>query len=54
MATLDLSRAKFSFYMPDPDLVSFASSDGVGVPTGWSYLTTGGDDILVTLTPQEA
>ena len=47
MATLDLSKAKFSFYMSDPDLVSFGSNDGVGVPTGWSYLTTGGDDILV-------
>jgi Ca2+-binding RTX toxin-like protein len=47
MATLDLSKAKFSFYMTDPDLVSFGANDGVGTPTGWSYLTTGGDDILV-------
>ena len=47
MATLDLSKAKFAFYMTDPDLVSFGANDGAGTPTGWSYLTTGGDDVLV-------
>jgi hypothetical protein len=47
MATLDLSKAKVSFYMTDPDLVSFGGNDGVGTPTGWSYLTPGGDDVLV-------
>jgi Ca2+-binding RTX toxin-like protein len=47
MATLDLSKAKFSFYMSDPDLVRFGANDGVGTPTGWSYLTPGADDVLV-------
>ena len=28
MATLDLSKAKTSFYMDDPNLVSFGSLDG--------------------------
>ena len=47
MATLDLSTAKYSFSMTDPDLVTFGAGDGVGTSTGWSYLTTGGDDVLV-------
>jgi Ca2+-binding RTX toxin-like protein len=47
MATLDLSKAKFSFYMTNPDLVSFGANDGAGTPTGWSYLTTGDHDVLV-------
>jgi Ca2+-binding RTX toxin-like protein len=47
MATLDLSKAKFSFSMTDPDLVRFGANDGVGTATGWSYLTTGDDDVLV-------
>ena len=48
MATLDLSKAKFSFSMTDPDLVSFGANDGAGTTMGWNYLTTGGDGILVT------
>jgi hypothetical protein len=47
MATLDLSKARFSFSMTNPDLVSFAANDGVGTQNGWSFLTTGGHDVLV-------
>ena len=46
MATLDPITAKHSFAMTDPALVSFGASDGVGTPTGWSYLSSRGDDIV--------
>ncbi len=42
MATLDLSKAKASFRMDDPNLVQFHSVHGAPSSTQWSYLTPGG------------
>ena len=48
MATLDLSKAKTSFYMDDPKLVSFGTLDGTPTSTTWSYLTPAGHKVTVT------
>jgi Ca2+-binding RTX toxin-like protein len=48
MATLDLSKAKASFYMDDPKLVSFGSLDGTPTSTTWQYLTPAGHRVTVS------
>src|SRR5688500_4142793 len=47
MATLDLSQAKSSIRMNDPDLVRFSVVDGTPTATAWSYLTPAGHRVLV-------